>query len=154
MSGSTSTAARPGLMRAAAHLILLAAGLLGAAASVQRTRSLDALPTSFWDKGSYDAVLADLTGARHITLWTDAKGRQGSMRQFDLQFAASPSAVSMVSTAAEAVVRLEWGHRLVVHSVRGQDHAGRLAELLAAAEQRGLAPRVRRYPKALSVVLP
>jgi hypothetical protein len=135
------------------HLLLLGAGILGVWATLQRSEALDALPTSFWDRGTYDAVLPDLMGARHITLWTDAEGRKGSMRQFDLQFAASPSAVSRASTATEAAQRLELGHRVVVHSVRGGDHANHLEALLDAASERGLTPRVRRYPKALTVVL-
>ncbi|GEM_PF-4402538 len=149
-----SPAARTGLARSCALLILAVAGVAGLIATFERGQTLDAQTISFWNKGTYAPVLPDLIGTRLITLWTDAERKTASMRQFDLQYAAAPSAVSSASTAAEVVQRLAAGHTVVVHSTHGKDHAQRIEELLSAARAQGLNPRLRLHPNALAVVIP
>lgn len=149
-----SPAARTGLARSCALLILAVAGVAGLFATFERGQTLDAQTISFWNKGTYAAVLPDLSGTRQITLWTDAERKTASMRQFDLQYAAAPSAVSSAATAAEVVQRLVAGHTVVVHSTHGKDHAQRIDELLSAARALGLSPRLRLHPNALAVVIP
>lgn len=154
MPARPPTAARTGPARTLAHIVLAVAGLLGLFATYERGQALDAQTTSFWNKGTYDAVLPDLVGTRHITLWTDAQSREASMRQFALQYATAPSAVSSASTAIEAAWRLEQGHTVVVHSAHGKDHERRLEELLSSARAQGLQPRLQRHPNALALVSP
>jgi len=149
-----STAARAGLARTCALLILAVAGVAGLIATYERGQALDAQTISFWNKSTYASVLPDLIGTRQVTLWTDAERKTASMRQFDLQYAAAPSAVSSAATAAEVVRRLAAGHTVVVHSTHGKDHGQRVDELLAAARAEGLTPRLALHPNALAVVFP